>query len=166
MSVKSERATFGHKCKRVLQFIKLLSIEPCIFMVMFVNTIKSVPTDQLIQDKICLQNYNLSLAYCRELPKMTDEDDYMDVKSNILGELTTFRLYTSMITTIPSIMASLIIGGWVDRYENAKKAMFIAGAVAGMCEQLILIANVYFYDQCKQCNLSTISIMFINLCIF
>lgn len=137
------------KIKRFNEFINLLSVEPYIFIFFFVMSIKKVPLDQLIQDKICLFKYNLKANYCSFLPQMTEEEDFENKKTIILGEMTNFSLYSIAMLTIPSVVMALFIGSWTDKYMNAKKLLLIGGALAGILEMLILILNVYFYEICE-----------------
>ena len=149
MTVPSNRG-LCFKFKRVLEFISLLNVEPFIFFHIINSSLKKVPTDQLIQDKICLFKYHLKADYCLNLPEMSADDDVLHKKSTILAELTEYSLYTTLISTVPMLLASLLVGSWTDKYVSAKKALFIAGAVTGIIESLILLGNVYFYSYRKK----------------
>jgi hypothetical protein len=138
-----------HKIKRTFEFLCLLRVEPYLFLFYFFFSVKRVPLDQLIQDKICFQKYNLSRDYCLELPHMNSESDYLHKKSLILGDVTQFSIYSSIITTIPTLIAALFIGSWADKYIKAKKYLLIAGAISGVCEALILVWSSVYFDSRK-----------------
>jgi F0F1-type ATP synthase assembly protein I len=138
-----------HKIKRSFEFLFLLRVEPYLFLFYFFFCVKKVPLDQLIQDKICFQKYNLSYDYCLKLPQMKSESDYLHKKSVILGDVTQFSVYSSLITTIPTVIAALFIGSWTDKYIKAKKYLLIAGAISGICEALILVWNSVCFDNRK-----------------
>ena len=140
---------FTHKVKRIFEFFSLLNVEPFILFLMISSMIKIVPSSQLIQDKICLNKFNMTSTYCLNLPQMTAEEDIFNVKTQILKEVTKYSLYSNLIGTIPTLLGTLLIGSWIDKYRGAKKAIMIASALAGIMEGLIAIANIYYYDICK-----------------
>jgi hypothetical protein len=134
---------------RIKDFLSLMTVEPYMFLLMFVYTLKKVPTDQLTQDKICLVSYGLNATYCSHFSSMTADEDYLHKKSLILADVTNFGLYVVCVGTVPTIITSLFVGSWVDNYAGAKKAILIVGAMAFMVESVINILNDYFYDMCK-----------------
>ena len=136
-----------HKFRRIVDFLSLMNVEPVLFTVMFMFALKRTPTDQLIQDKICLFKYNATADYCLRLPRMKPEEDFMHIKSPILEEVTRFSLYHTLCTTVPSLLAALFIGSWTDKYLHAKKALLMACIIGGFLEAAICAANAYFYDQ-------------------
>ncbi|CAG2106821.1 unnamed protein product [Medioppia subpectinata] len=128
---------------------------------MFVLTLKGVPGAQLVEDKLCLLNYNLNSSYCLWLPVMNETQDILGKKSAILAESTNYLLYATLILTIPSILTSVFIGAWTDRYQPAKKMLLIVGGLSGVLEALINIITVIFYDISPLYNLiSPISMCF------
>jgi MFS-type transporter involved in bile tolerance (Atg22 family) len=80
---------------------------------------------------------------------MNSESDYLHKKSLILGDVTQFSIYSSIITTIPTLIAALFIGSWADKYIKAKKYLLIAGAISGVCEALILVWSSVYFDSRK-----------------
>ena len=135
--------------RKVFEFISLLRVEPYLFVYHFIYTLTKVPTNQLIEDKLCLFVYKLNSSYCYALPEMSDEEDYLGKKSDILKEVTNVTLYMAILLTFPSIIASLFVGSWADSYSKAKKVLLIAGAITAICEGIILVLNIYFYDSSK-----------------
>jgi hypothetical protein len=99
------------KCQSIFNFIKILRVEPFIFLLMFQNSIKTLPTAQMLQDKICRQWYNQSMSYCHGLSKMHGgnggDDDY---KSKVLADAAVFSNYNSIISLIPAIFWALFVG--------------------------------------------------------
>ena len=141
---------FTHKVKRIFEFLSLLNVEPFILLLMITYTIKIVPSSQLVQDKICLNKYHMTSTYCLNLPQMTAEEDIFNVKTDILKDVTKYSLYSNLIGTIPTLLGTLLVGSWIDKYRGAKKTIMIACALSGVMENLIGIANVYYYDICKK----------------
>lgn len=135
-----------HKLRRALQFFSLLTIEPYAFGFFFLFTLKNTPTTQLIQDKICLFHFELNSTYCHHLPEMTMPEDTLHMKTRVLAEANNYQVFMALMMTIPGFIAGLFVGPWLDVYLKAKKMLLIAGNVAGICEAVILILNVYFYS--------------------
>ena len=80
--------------ENTLEFIKLLRLDPYIFLVAFQIAIRAAPVGQLFQDKICLDWYNTSDQYCRDLPT-TEEvgEGEGHFKTRILQDRALFGLY-------------------------------------------------------------------------
>ena len=55
--------------------MKLLRVEPYLFLVIFQFALKGTPSSQLLQDKICMNWYNTTAQYCRGLPTIDEHDD-------------------------------------------------------------------------------------------
>lgn len=139
------RQSLGHKLDKVWQFVSLLTLEPYIFMFYIMNAIKGVPSGQLTQDKICLNQFHLSSNYCYALPTMSATDDYLNKKSEVLAEATNFSIYGALFMTLPSLFGGFLIGPWTDKYPMGKKIILMAGSLTGIMEALILILNDYYY---------------------
>ena len=84
---------FCQKLKTALRFLSLLKVEVCLLLCIFSYSIKRIPYDQLLQDKICLQYYHMDNIYCKNLPKLKIEDDHEGFKINILKDSTDFNFY-------------------------------------------------------------------------
>ena len=63
------------RLKRSWDFIKILIVEPYLFMLTFQFALKGTPPAQLIQDKICMNWYNTTAQYCRDLPTIEEDDN-------------------------------------------------------------------------------------------
>jgi hypothetical protein len=103
--------SFKSKCRSIFNFIKILRVEPFMFLLVFQYSLKSLPTSQMLQDKICRQWYNQSKEYCHGLSKMHgghgEADDY---KSKVLADAAVFSNYESIISIGPSLFWALFVG--------------------------------------------------------
>ena len=129
----------------LMNFLRLLTVEPLAFFNIFIFMFKRLPLDQMIQDKICLSRYGLTPNYCQSLPTMKDEDDVLRMKSTILADVTTFNLYANILITIPSFFIATLIGPFIDRYRPAKKILLIVSSLVMLAESAILCINSYFF---------------------
>ncbi|CAG2170532.1 unnamed protein product, partial [Oppiella nova] len=134
------------KIKRVGEFLSLLRVEPYLFAITFVYTMKRELTEQLVADKICRFKYHLNATYCSKLHTMTDHEDYLDMRPTIYEDKKHLFLYKTALVIVPSLLATVIIGHWTDTYVKAKKWLLITGALAIIAECIILILNDYYFD--------------------
>lgn len=142
------------KLKRLCSFVSLLRVEPFLLLLVFQYNIKRVPSDQLLQDKICVQMYNTTTDYCHSVPSMKPEDDKLGFKSLILKDTNQFNLYINLLVTIPCVIIQFFIGSWVDKYIHGKKTLMLLGSMAGTIEGVILTWNAIQFDLCKNTHVS------------
>ncbi|CAG2103843.1 unnamed protein product [Medioppia subpectinata] len=134
------------KILRFFEFIYLLRVEPYLFALTFVYTMKRELTEQLVADKICRFTYNLTATYCQHLHTMLPNDDPLDMRHKIMADKKQLMLYKTAMIIVPSLMATVIVGHWTDTYIKAKKWLLMTGALAIVAECLILILNDYYFD--------------------
>lgn len=137
------------KFRDTLHFIRLLKSEPYVFITMFVYVMKRIPFDQLVQDKICMQKYNMDKKYCRELPSLSEEDDFAGKKSFILTDVTQFNMIINIINMFPAIIISLFVGPFIDKNIHAKKLLMVIAMLLSLLENGLLLLNCYFFDLSK-----------------
>ena len=76
---------------RFFNFIKILRVEPYLFLITFQAGLKMTPNEQLNQDKICEHWYNTTAQYCYDLPSNQEQgSDPGQFKSSILGDSAQF----------------------------------------------------------------------------
>lgn len=134
------------KSKRLFMFLSFLRLEVFVLFYMFTYYIKRVPLEQLVQDKICLQYYNLSSDYCTKLPELSRDNDIGGFKSKILKEATQFNFYHTIIATCPSVIWSLFIGSWMDKYVHARKILLIVSAIGAFSEVVLIGLNAFMFN--------------------
>ena len=137
---------FCQKLKTALRFLSLLKVEVCLLLCIFSYSIKRIPYDQLLQDKICLQYYHMGNVYCKDLPKLKIDDDHEGFKINILKDSTDFNFYYIIITNLPSVIYSLFVGSWMDKYHHARKCLIISYTIGALLEVVLLGLNSYMFN--------------------
>ena len=157
--------------RNLINFIRLLTVEPLAFLTIFIYLLKTLPQDQMVQDKICLQKYNLPDDYCHHLPTMKDDEDTLyHMKSTILSDVTQFKLYVSILITIPIMFISVIIGPFIDKYKPAKRILLIISSLVSILEISILVYNSYFFSTSNNNNNNNnnhhCELILINFCVF
>ena len=82
---------FKSRALNILEFVKILRVEPFLLLMAFQMGLKQSPHSQLAIDKICLQWYNTTVDYCHDLPSSHEEGtDPGHYKTRILGEASVF----------------------------------------------------------------------------
>lgn len=86
--------------RKLINAIKSLKVEPFLFLILFGWSVSSIVTQQLIQDKICLLEYNQTPEFCMTLSDADANNDANreNVKSKILSDLVTFNMKNSFVS--------------------------------------------------------------------
>ena len=92
--------------------LSTVSTEPVMFMIAITNGIKygAGIVDALLFDKVCLYELGYTEEICENLSLYEDEE--IEVQETV----NRFNLGKSMAETVLSIISSLLVGGFVDRY--------------------------------------------------
>lgn len=86
------------KVASIIKFIKILRVEPFLFLMIFQYGMKGMPNFQIIQDKICMQWYNTTYDYCRDLPSIHEESSGPgQYKTRILSDTIQMSNYFNLI---------------------------------------------------------------------
>jgi len=132
---------------KLLDFIKLLRVEPLIFLFCLQNGLKQIPTTQLLQDKICRFWYNQTHEFCLGMAQMPIvEHSY---RCQILTDTAVFSTYQSLLMTIPALLWCLFIGSWVDRYTRGRKIIMIITSLAAIIETLLFLHSSIKFNLSK-----------------
>jgi hypothetical protein len=79
------------RINRALKFLKILRVEPYLFLICFQMSLKGNPSSLLVQDKICRFWYNQTVDYCYNLPsKRESGSGEHEFKSRILADSAQF----------------------------------------------------------------------------
>jgi hypothetical protein len=138
------------KVYQIISFLNNLRLEPFLFIFVFVMMLRRVPQDQILQDKICIQKYNLPHDFCYKLPTFNETTDpRYHYKSQILGDSTQFNMYLTLVATLPSVFWSLFFGSWTDKYAPAKKILLLIGGLSYTIEGVLLAFLAIKFDTGK-----------------
>ncbi|XP_055341751.1 proton-coupled folate transporter-like [Paramacrobiotus metropolitanus] len=67
---------------------------------------------ELMKIRVCGQYFNYTEEVCQHL----DEKMYIHQADNVRSATAHFQLYNTLISTIPSILFSILLGSWSDQY--------------------------------------------------
>src|SRR5947209_3013736 len=98
------------RISKLLETITSLKIEPVDAVFFFTMTLKIMASSQLVQDKICRNEYGLEESYCSDLGQQPPSAD----KNAILGDSAIFGTLQELTNVIPAIFMSMFIGSWCD----------------------------------------------------
>lgn len=96
------------------RFIGSLNVEPCAFLLTFASMSRLLSIQQLFQDKLCIQKFNQTEAYCSNLAF----EETSPIKQSILSEVTSYNFYDTLIAAFPGIFWCLFVGSWCDKYKG------------------------------------------------
>ena len=136
--------------------INSLKIEPFVLIFVMSANVSEIARVQLIQDKICLNNYNQSRDFCIDLSKIrdtNDDPDYSDeTKNKILADVAKLSTYIQIISTLPAFFYILFIGPFLDRYINGRRVVLCLGMCGYAGWYSLQLLNAIKFEWSKQAN--------------
>uniref|UniRef100_T1L5G4 Major facilitator superfamily (MFS) profile domain-containing protein n=1 Tax=Tetranychus urticae TaxID=32264 RepID=T1L5G4_TETUR len=129
--------------KEIFNFVKLLRIDLFFFFATLSTSLPNLALNQLIQDKFCINKYLLNKTDCFNLEKSSD---FETIQNEVLKETTSLKLYITLMTTIPSIFLSLIMGYWVDKYPSHLRYLLGVAAMANVCANIMAIYQCIYFE--------------------
>lgn len=138
--------TLGYIWKQIWPILVTLKIEPFIFLFVSSSSISDITATQLIQDKICLLKYNRSAEYCAQISDEKSVSDADSDKTKILADLAQYIIYRTIIGSLPSILFSIFIGSWIDKYIHGRKILLCFGCLGYTAQYAILLLNAIKLD--------------------
>ncbi|XP_015786861.1 uncharacterized protein LOC107364075 [Tetranychus urticae] len=130
--------------KEFFGLIKLLRIDVFFFMSMFSSLLPNIALNQLIQDKYCMNHYSANESVCLRLESSASE--YDSIQIGVFKETTTLKMYITIITTIPTIFTSLIMGYWIDAYPNHLRYMLGFASAANVVQNIMVIYQCIHFE--------------------
>ncbi|XP_074600475.1 putative peptidoglycan muropeptide transporter SLC46 [Brevipalpus obovatus] len=124
-------------------YLKVINLDVFCFLICFVLGFTDISLNQVVQDKICLNDFKLSSKVCSNIQ---DRKDYLTQAIDIYGQVTLWKSYSSLIDCIPSILVTLFIGKWLDRYPKMMKYVLAAGPFAFFLGNLIVLYQLYYFQ--------------------
>ncbi|XP_015781281.2 uncharacterized protein LOC107359311 [Tetranychus urticae] len=131
-------------CKEVWELVKLLRIDVFYFLINLCTSLPDVTGNQLMQDKYCINKYKINESVCLNME--TAGPEYDTVKNDILRDTTTLKNHVSLMTTIPSIILSLILGYWIDKYPGHLRYLFGLASLANIFQFIMIIYQCLHFE--------------------
>lgn len=138
--------------KELLELINLLRIDVFMFVYIFGYMLPNVTLNQLVQDKVCLNELKYDRNFCLNL--QAAEPQFEIQKNRVLEYATTLKNYQTLIATTPGVVLSLFIGYWIDSYPSHLKYLLSAPAVGAIIQALLVIYDCIYFERRKFNNLS------------
>ena len=135
---------FREKLSLLKILILSFRIEPMGFLFVLSINLSSITSAQLIQDKFCRNNYNMSRQFCIELEGADTAED--DIINNLLADVATYSSYIAIISTLPGIMFMLFFGSWLDHYIHARKITLCFSMLAYASWFALMLLNAIYFD--------------------
>lgn len=125
----------------VWKFLATLRVEPLAFVGIFAMLTKQLAFQQMIQDKICLQRYQESEDTCLFLSESSSPN-----KNHILSDVTAFLTARELLGLIPSILTTVYIGAWCDKFISARRIIILFGLIGSIGDICLLLINSIAFD--------------------
>lgn len=122
--------------------IKSLRIEPVVLLYVTVILSRMTAMQQLLQDKLCQQKYNMSDDYCLRL----SDSPSTPTKNLILADVASYMSGREIFTILPNILMGLFAGSWCDRFQNGRRYCLFATLIGQLLETSFVFLNAVFYD--------------------
>lgn len=128
-------------------WIKIKGQNYFLFELMLISRIvaclaPSVTTKMLMQDKICLFNYNQSASFCEDIQKEASGPNHVaeqNMKNDILAKTAIFMNYKQILETVPIVLWSLFLGPFLDKYPSGAYIILFINAIG---DSFISISNI------------------------
>jgi len=139
-------ALFRYIREQIWPLLRTLKIEPYVFLFFTCIQITEITSTQLIQDKICLFKYNRSAIYCAQINDEKSDSVEDNIKSEILSDLAQYIIYRTIISSLPSILLSLFIGSWTDKYIHGRKIILCLASLGYAAQFALLLWNAIKFE--------------------
>ncbi|XP_015781099.1 uncharacterized protein LOC107359148 [Tetranychus urticae] len=130
--------------KEVWELAKLLRIDVFFFLATLSTSLPGIALNQLMQDKYCINAYSQNESVCLDLEKAGPELDA--VKNGVLKDTTTLKMHITLMTTIPAIILSLILGYWMDKYPGHLRYLLGSASLANICQHIMIIHQCLHFE--------------------
>jgi len=121
--------------KRMSSLVKMISIEPAVFLQTLTWGLQMVINQNLIIEKVC-RDLGYTDDVCRDIDNHPMEDN------KVQTTVTQLNMVLSMMSAIPSIVLALFIGPWSDK--NGRKPVMLLPMFGYLVSGVIWILNVYY----------------------
>ncbi|XP_015790025.1 proton-coupled folate transporter-like [Tetranychus urticae] len=128
----------------VWEIVKLLRIDVFYFLATLSTLLPEIALNQLIQDKYCINKYSLNESVCLNLE--TAGPAYDRVRNDVLKDTTTLKMHFTLMTTIPAIILSLILGYWMDKYPGHLRYLAGVASLAVICQNVMIIIQCLHFE--------------------
>lgn len=131
--------------KELIDFIKSSRSEPYLFLSGIFISLKVVVLQLMMQDKLCLNQYNQTREFCSILSTSPDSSS----KNEIIGKASYYMTLVIMIQTLPGVIWSLFIGIGCDKFIKGRQIFMILSAVSGIADSIFLYWTAIDFDSGK-----------------
>ena len=147
---------------QLVYVLRKYNVEPILFLYCFSrNMYMPTPANQLITDKLCLYQYHQNQTFCRNIA--SPEFKNTTVASQILADSVNYMMFSQLILSVPSILAAIFLGPWLDAHTIAPKLVLLTTVFSGLFEACIMLLNVVFFDASKFFSSQKLSKILSNL---
>lgn len=128
-----------------IAFLRILKAEPFMFLYMVALGLRAMTNQQMIQDKVCRNEYNQTIQECANI----QSKDATGPVSAILSRSATVAMYTNIIPIVPQVIYSLWIGSWIDSFRHGLRNIMLFVAFSSVMESVLMLINATYFSASK-----------------
>lgn len=129
----------------IFQNLKKFKCEPLVIFLFMSFGLRVVSMQQLLQDKVCLNEFSQSHEYCARISEMPKSS----LKLNILNRYQVLLTYRTMLSFVAGNLLPfyIFVGGWCDRFGDSGRRWSMVTIILVNCViTLFSILNVIFMN--------------------
>ncbi|XP_074605735.1 putative peptidoglycan muropeptide transporter SLC46 [Brevipalpus obovatus] len=136
------RKNVDNTTHKSFSYLKVISLDIFCFIVCFTFGFSDISLNQIVQDKICLNDLHLSRDVCHNIQ---DQKDYLPQAIDIYTHVTRWKSYVNFIGYFPGILVTIFLGKWLDRYPNMMKYVLAAQPLGNLVCCLIVLHQLFYF---------------------
>lgn len=118
-----------------------MKFDFCLLFNVLGSVLHNVVTTQLVEDKLCLNNFKMDRSFCSNITAHLDSDEIR----MILLEADDFKNYQFLVMNAPALLLSIFVGYWLDNYPRYFKLMLILPIMGELCRLTGLLINAFIF---------------------
>lgn len=128
--------------KKVYEGLKMISVEPLMFLFGAGVFMVSISNQFLFLDKICQVELGYSAEECKQ--SLFNDGPENNVAIKVHQSMANWNVYLVLLTDVPTVITMLFFGSWSDKHS--RKIPLLVPLAAYILFDLCMILNVYFFN--------------------
>ncbi|XP_015789275.1 uncharacterized protein LOC107366207 [Tetranychus urticae] len=130
------------RCKEIQNVVQKIRIELYCFLYFLATHMIKLPLNQLIFDKLCLNDYRLAADSCESLSDEPDSKVYNQIETSMVN----LAIYQHLLSILPSIILTLFLGHWIDLRLDHLRYILALPCIGGAMLNIFLTVQCINFD--------------------
>ena len=114
-------------------------IEPLVLLLASSISSRSSVTQQLLQDRLCLQVHHLPADTCRSLASPNGRIVDITAREAVMSDVASYLSLKELLSILPCLLLTAATAAWCDKYPNGRRLVILASAVGHLLESVLLL---------------------------